>query len=138
MNYTTQDIDILARTLYGEARGELQKYGTTPLVAICFVIVNRYKKKFAHSIKDVCLVPYQFSCWNKNDPNYEKITKVSDSDAIFLKCKTIATEVLNEKWQDITDGCDHYHHFAIKPKWAAYLEPKRIFGSHYFYNLRRI
>lgn len=136
MKYTTRDLDILARTLYGEARGELQKYGLVSLIAVAQVVVNRYKKRFESSIEKVCLAPHQFSCWNKYDPNRDKILEVAESNVVFKKCKLIAKQVLDEKWPDITDGCDHYHHFSIKPFWAAQLEPKRIFGSHYFYNLK--
>lgn len=131
-----QDIDIMARTLYGEARGELMKFGLAPIIAIANVILNRYKKNFAKTIKDVCLAPKQFSCWNKNDPNYKKITAVTEEDMIFRKCLLVAENVLDEKYPDITDGCDHYHTNYVKPYWAAYLQPKCTFGSHCFYSLR--
>jgi hypothetical protein len=38
------DKDILARTIYGEARGELQKFGKKSLCAIANVVINRLKK----------------------------------------------------------------------------------------------
>lgn len=131
-----KDKDTLARTLYGEARGEIAKYGIVPLIAIANVILNRYKKHFAKTINDVCMAPYQFSCWNKNDPNFPKIIAVTPQDAIFRKCIAIAENVLSGKYPDITDDCDHYHACYAKPYWAAYIQPKRIFGSHYFYKLK--
>ena len=137
MNYSEKDLDILARTVYGEARGELFLYGITPIIAVANVVVNRYKKKFAKSIREVCLAKYQFSCWNKNDPNYKIISRENINDVIFGKCLDIAKNVLDEKWPDITDGCDHYHSKNIKPYWAAYLVPKRIFGTQYFYSINR-
>lgn len=136
MYYTDHDLDILARTLYGEARGELQRYGMIPLIAIAYVVVNRYRKGFAKTIHDVCLAPMQFSCWNNNDPNCQKIKLVNEKNSVFCKCREIAASVLDEKWPDITNGCDHYHHYSIKPYWAAYLQPMRIYGSHCFYALR--
>jgi spore germination cell wall hydrolase CwlJ-like protein len=136
MKFTEQDLDTLAKTIYGEARGEFYKSGAS-LIAIANVVVNRKKKNFAESIHDVCVAPYQFSCWNKNDPNYVKITNKIDGDrVIFDKCREVAKNVLSEKWPDLTDGCDHYHERSIKPRWAAYIQPKRIFGAHYFYVLR--
>ncbi|MDR2780977.1 MAG: cell wall hydrolase [Holosporaceae bacterium] len=138
MNFTKADLDILARTIYGEGRGELHRFGIASPIAIANVIVNRMKKNFAKTIADVCLAQYQFSCWNKNDVNYDKIKNVTDGDSVFKICREISENVLQEKWPDLTDGCDHYHEKTTKPFWAAYREPKRIFGSHNFYELRRI
>jgi len=137
MNFSKDDVDILARTIYGEARGELCKHGISALMAIANVIVNRKKKNFAKTVRDVCLARCQFSCWNTNDPNCEKVKNVTRDNEIFRTCLVVAENVLAERWPDLTDGCDHYHERSIKPFWAAYLEPKRIFGSHYFYELRR-
>ncbi|MDR1982801.1 MAG: cell wall hydrolase [Holosporaceae bacterium] len=137
MKFSKNDLDILARTLYGEGRGELYKFGIASLMAIASVVVNRKNKNFAETISDVCLAPYQFSCWNSKDVNYEKIKNVTRECSIFKTCLEVAENVLLEKWPDITDGCDHYHEKTIKPFWAAYLEPKRIFGAHHFYELRR-
>lgn len=139
MNYTKKDIDTLTRTIYGEARGEFYAFGIASLIAIANVVVNRKKKNFASTIHEVCTAPYQFSCWNISDPNYVKvITKSYGECHIFDKCREVAENVLSGKWPDLTDGCDHYHFKGIKPYWAIYLQPKRIFGSHHFYMLKNI
>ncbi|MDR0631817.1 MAG: cell wall hydrolase [Holosporaceae bacterium] len=137
MKFSKNDLDVFARTIYGEGRGELYKFGLAPLIAIANVIVNRKNKNFAQTIAEVCLAPYQFSCWNANDTNCETIKKISEENSVFRICLETAENVLLEKWPDLTDGCDHYHEKSAKPFWAAYLEPRRIFGSHYFYELRR-
>lgn len=129
------DIDILARTIYGEARGEYYNFGLASFIAIANVVVNRKTKKFQKTISDVCLAPYQFSCWNKNDPNYVIISNPTIDSMIFDRCLVVAENVLKQNWPDLTDGCDHYHLKGIKPYWAAHLKPKRIIGSHYFYEL---
>lgn len=136
MNFSERDVDILARTIYGEARGELFQHGIASLIAVANVVFNRFKKNFAPTIADVCLAPYQFSCWNEHDINYKKIKNVTTDDCVFKACVEVAENVLSLKWPDLTDGCDHYHNKAVKPAWAMYLTPKRIFGSHYFYNLK--
>jgi spore germination cell wall hydrolase CwlJ-like protein len=137
MEYTEQDIETMAKTIYGETRGEFYRFGVSSLIAVANVIANRKNKGFAKSIHEVCLSPYQFSCWNKTDPNYEKIAnKINDSCVVFNKCLEVAKNVLSRKWPDLTDGCDHYHAKNIKPYWAVYLQPKRTFGSHCFYVLR--
>ncbi|MDR3156050.1 MAG: cell wall hydrolase [Holosporaceae bacterium] len=137
MNYSQNDLQTLAKTIYGEARGELHKFGIVSLIAVANVVVNRKRKNFANSIAEVCVAPYQFSCWSKSDPNYKKMMRITSEEAhIFGKCLETAENVLSEKWPDITDGCDHYHERSIRPYWAVYLIPKRIFGSHYFYVLK--
>ncbi|MDR2766040.1 MAG: cell wall hydrolase [Holosporaceae bacterium] len=134
--YTEQDLEILARTIYGEARGELLDFGIASLMAVADVVLNRRRKNFAATIRDVCLAPLQFSCWNENDPNRRKVEAIGADCCIFRKCLEVAKNTLEEKWPDLTDGCDHYHHRDLKPYWAVYLRPKRIFGRHYFYNLK--
>jgi spore germination cell wall hydrolase CwlJ-like protein len=136
MIFNEQDLSAMARTIYGEARGDLYEYGVASLMAVADVILNRRRKKFADSIDKVCRMPYQFSCWNEDDPNYKLIMDVTDSCAIFRKCLEVAQNTLAEKWPDLTDGCDHYHARSIKPHWALHRAPKRIFGSHYFYVLK--
>ncbi len=130
------DLKILAKTIYGEARGELNNFGLAPLIAVGNVVLNRFRKKFANSIADVCLAPYQFSCWNSKDPNYEKLKNLDESSTIFKTCLEIARNLIEGKWPDLTDGCDHYHAKSIKPHWAGHLTPKRIFGNHLFYSLK--
>ncbi len=137
MNYSDYDLDIATKTIYGEARGELSLFGLSSLIAVANVIFNRFKKHFAKSISEVCLAPYQFSCWNHNDINYKKIKEVNTNSEIYKTCNLVANKVLYEVWPDLTDGCDHYHEKTIKPYWAAYISPKRIFGNHYFYSLKK-
>lgn len=130
------DLKILAKTIYGEARGELNRFGLAPLIAVGNVILNRFRKHFANSISAVCLAPYQFSCWNQKDPNYEKLKNLDESSSIFKTCLKVAENVIEGKWPDLTDGCDHYHEKSVKPYWAGQLTPKRIFGNHLFYSLK--
>lgn len=136
MHFSKQDLDTLSRTIYGESRGEFYKFGIAPLIAVANVVLNRWRKKFAPTIHGVCKASYQFSCWNRSDPNFVEINTVDQKSLIFRKCCAVAEKVLSEQWPDLTDGCDHYHARSIKPYWAIYKEPKRVFGSHFFYVLR--
>ena len=74
------DVDVLARTLFGEARGEYERLdgGISSLISVGNVILNRLglPERFGKSIQEVCQHPCQFSCWNKKDPNYSIITSV--------------------------------------------------------------
>ncbi len=58
---------LLARCIWGEARGE-------PIqgkLAVAHVVLNRVKAQsyYGKTIRDVILKPWQFSCFNENDPN---------------------------------------------------------------------
>lgn len=131
---TITDIDIMARTIYGEARGE-SKEGK---VAVGNVISNRAKtvkfKIFGDgSIESACLYPKQFSCWNQNDPNRQKCLSVKTDDKVFLECLSVAYEILMGLCNDNTDGCDHYWARSIQdPDWSKSLKNKTLIGNHYF------
>ena len=136
------DKDILARTIYGEARGELLKYGKKSLYAIGYVVLNRLKRGiYGKTIKDICLKPYQFSCWNERDINYNKIHQLKILDGAFNYCYTIAEQLITNKNfnihinEDCTNGATHYHHKAIKPYWIKEEFKTISLGSHIFYKL---
>ena len=68
---TDKDRDILARTLWGEAWGE----SLAGQIAVAWTIRNRVndgkdKSWWGEGYGGVCQKPYQFSCWNKSDPNF--------------------------------------------------------------------
>ena len=135
------DIDILARTIYGEARSE----GTEGMEAVACVVMNRYKshKWFCgYVIKDgakvpsvaqTCLKRFQFSCWNKNDPNLPKIKRVTPEDKIFKLCLQIARAAVCGNLKDFTNGAVYYHTKAIMPKWAVGKSPCYEVKNHLFY-----
>ena len=129
-----EDIDILARTLYGEARGET----VAGRIAVAWTVVNRVKANswWGKTIKDVCLYPWQYSCWNKNDPNMPKLKalKANTSNDVFESCITIAKKVLSEEYTDPTKGATHYYATYIKaPHWANDGTLTVTIGKHKFY-----
>ena len=124
------DVLTLARTIYGEARGEK----TLGKKAIACVILNRYKSKkwFAgKTIAETCLKKYQFSCWNASDPNRKKIEKASEIE--LGECYTIAEAFVYGKEKDFLCGACHYHTLNCKPKWAEGRTADFIIGNHLFY-----
>lgn len=133
-----QEIDVLARTLYGEARGEYKTIGIAAFIAIGNVVINRLKfpKFFGTNVQEICLKPYQFSCWLENDPNYFLIQKVTENDPLFSICWEVAHSCIEKKYPDLTQKSDHYHHFVSEiPYWAKHKVPKIILGRHFFYQL---
>lgn len=126
---TDDQIDYMARTVYGEARGE----GTRGMQAVANVIMNRVKAGgwYGASIKDVVLKPYQFSCWNANDPNREKILNATPSQ--LKQARVISEQVIEGILPDITNGATNYHAKSVKPYWAASMTKTATIGNHIFY-----
>ncbi len=128
--------DVLARTLYGEARGE----GLTGIEAVACVIVNRVafakargRYWWGNTVSQVCLKPGQFSCWNAGDPNRAKLLKLSARDPAYRLCKRVATRALAGEIADMTMGATHYHTHAVEPYWARGQVPVAEIGGHLFY-----
>lgn len=129
-------IDTLARTLYGEARGEKVR----GLEAVACVILNRVDKALKRGgywwgadVEAVCLRPWQFSCWNPNDPNREKIITVDKTNKVFATCLRVARRAVFGGVQDPTDGATHYHRVGLLPAWARAHAPCAEIGHHVFY-----
>ena len=136
------DIEIIARTIYAEARGDYNRRdgGLPALIAVGNVIMNRYKLQswFGKTISEVCLKPWQFSCWNSKDPNYRLLTG-EIMDPIFNLCLTVAKNILNDRWPDLTRGSDHYHAISLfpYPRWSQGKIPSLRIGGHLFYQLEQ-
>lgn len=126
-----KDIDVVARTVYGEARGE-PNLGKT---AVAHVILNRVKHGgwWGNTIQRVCLKKYQFSCWLKDDPNLPKILAVDASDSVFGTCLSIAEDAILGRSCDPTNGADSYLVTGLKTAWTENLVPCAVIGNHSFY-----
>lgn len=134
--YNDMSADVLARTLWGEARGE----GTKGMNAVACVILNRVKVAqekgrfwWGNNIIQVCQKPYQFSCWNRSDPNFRKLQSVGEDDLHFATAMRIARRGVIGVLDDITGGATHYHAASIKPYWAQGKTPCAVIGYHKFY-----
>ncbi|MDP3372575.1 MAG: cell wall hydrolase [Candidatus Paracaedibacteraceae bacterium] len=135
------EIDIMARTIYGEARGEYTRVdgGLSALIAVGNVIMNRVDQKswFGRSIRDVCLKPYQFSCWNDTDVNRQKLINVTPSCSLYKECLAVAEAISRYRYPDLTKGADHYYSVDLKvpPKWALSAKECVHIGKHRFFKL---
>lgn len=143
-----QDLDTLARTLWGEARSE----GERGMQAVANVIMNRFKKaqsstsaarQFGRTVHEICLKPYQFSCWLANDPNLPKMRAVTAADANFRLCLNVAERALKGQLPDITGGADHYLNVPVTikirggtlPPWVDMNKRTASIGDHTFLRL---
>ena len=132
-----QDIDTLARTIYGEARRE----SLSGQEAVASVVLNRVKFAkhkgrywWGNTITEVCRCPWQFSCWNTNDPNYKILTQDLLTDKSFLVCHRIARRAIGGVLTDKTCGATHYHIRSLRPQWSIGKIPCAEIGNHIFYN----
>lgn len=128
---TMYGIDVAAKTVWGEARGE----GFKGQVAVAWVIRNRVAKQswYGSGVVDVCKYPKQFSCWNDDDPNRVLCAAVSWTDAVFRECVAAVVSVFDGGVDDPTKGSTHYHHRDAAPPWAAGHDPVAEIGKHVFY-----
>ena len=131
-----REIEIMAKTIYGEARGVYKKSGVNALAAVGHVIMNR---SLAGSIpvSSVCLQPKQFSCWNPCDPNRKIIENATLSDPVYRICFVVAKQILCGEIYDITGGANHYYSRYMKkiPYWAEGKKPTAKIGNHIFFKL---
>lgn len=143
MIYDPHNLDIMAKTLWAEARGEPEE----GMLAVGWVIRNRAERSgYAGSlvgsngaVSAVCLAPWQFSCWNKNDPNYAKLEVLALDE--YVKEQELAIDVLGGIAPDPTGGADCYYAPAgmpggVAPPWAASMHFCGKFGTQFFYDSR--
>lgn len=129
-----KEVDTMARTAWGEARGE----GAQGMQAVLNVIMNRVKKGgwWGATPAEVCKKKSQFSCWNKSDPNYAKLLAVTENDANFRTALTLAQQAYDGTLPDITGGATNYLALASLssiPSWVKGMTKTAQIGNHTFY-----
>ena len=126
-----RDVDVTARTLYGEARGQ----PLDGLLAVAAVVMNRARAgRYGASPADVCLRPWQFSCWNARDPNRAVIERVQPGLFMFDVCRLVASLAIRGLLPDPTGGATHYHTKGVAPNWSRGKTPSAVIGDHLFFN----
>lgn len=127
--------DLLARILWGEARGE----GELGMQAVACVVMNRARNPrwWGRDVATVCLAPQQFSCASATDPNLSKLLAVTAADPAFRDDLAIADEALAGALRDITNRADHYLVSSIQDRtaWAKGRRPVAVIGRHSFFRL---
>jgi N-acetylmuramoyl-L-alanine amidase len=130
---------VMARTIYGEARGET----FDGQVAVAWVIRNRSTRpsRFGVGIKGVCLKPAQFSCWFDSQK-----TLIEDADFRmpgFARAFGIACLVTSGDIPSPVGEADHYFTVTAPrkdmrwpPVWAGAMDHIATVGAHTFYQER--
>jgi N-acetylmuramoyl-L-alanine amidase len=125
----------LAATMWGEARGE----GRLGMGFVGHVIMNRVAEQYrGDTISEVATANKQFSCWNSNDPNKQKLdlqylehTSGAERDS-WIQAKALAWYIMNGS-KDYTNGALHYHTNEINPYWSGDYQVAARQGNHVFY-----
>ena len=141
------DRQVLAATLWGEARGE----GVLGMECVAAVIMNRVHIDLGHDDKPdwwgegvlgVCLKAWQFSCWNTVDPNRQKLLALSERDPWFVHGLAIADRAIDGTLIDMTAGATHYvrDDYVSRTNWTVDRfgvprVPCAKQGRHWFYKL---
>ena len=131
------DKQIMALTIYGEARGEPEE----GKIAVGSVILERVKQGgwFGHSIGEVCLKPYQFSCYLPNDPNYPKLCHIAEmwdfkiaQDEALKECFDVASGLIDGTIQP-NIRATHYETFVTHASWEKSMTLVATIGTQRFY-----
>jgi len=132
------DLNALWRTIYGEAEaGDFED-----AIAIGHVILNRVRlPNWPGSIRGVCYQPWQFSCWNNDNPRLKELNEVKPSASGWAAyCYDLAHQLIAGTGPaDPTMRATHYYATYIgAPKWAKGHTPVyRTAGgkyTHLFFN----
>jgi spore germination cell wall hydrolase CwlJ-like protein len=139
------DIDVvdahwMALTMWGEARNG----GEEAMRAVGHVIDNR-RRSGAHGTyaTETVSEAWQFSCWNKGDPNYAAMLNIdslrpdSEDELMWLAAKRVAEEILSGQSVDPTGGALFYHTAEVSPRWSAGIAPVSVIGGHLFFRTAR-
>jgi spore germination cell wall hydrolase CwlJ-like protein len=134
----SRDIEILARTLHAEA-GRLPVRAIEALAAL---VANRVRtaaladgpKHWGQGFAGVCRAPFQFPCWNRNDPRYAALFGPPDANGLDA-CRRVAARAVGGVLRDPTGGATHWHAAERLPGWAVGRVANAEIGGLVFYRL---
>lgn len=142
MSQRERDIDVLARTIWGEARGE----GRDGQIAVGWCVRNRVEMDlhndgkpdwWGEGYEGVCRKPSQFSCWNRNDPNSAYLRGEKQIPARqFIECREAAIAVIDAHEPDPTGKATHYYNpkaVTRTPAWVKGASRVAQIGKHIFF-----
>lgn len=136
---------LMAIALWGEARGE----GPLGMLGVGRVIVHRaygpdcllpdvFQADGGKAVKKVILRPWQFSCFNLNDPNRDKLlTPHKHEPEAWGLAVAVSTLILHGNTGDPTHGALNYltkdlYDSDKAPEWARAMRVTAEIGRHVF------
>lgn len=125
---------LLALCVWREARGEI----FTAKQAVAWSIRNRVNRPrwWGHSFESCILMPYQYSSFNRTDPNAAKLPVSTDPN--WADALKIAIDVYGQTpaLQDTSCGADSYYDKSMDgapPEWAAHASHVADVGNFHFF-----
>ncbi len=111
---------LLSLAIWREARGEL----ITTKIGVAWTVRNRVQNPgwWGHDWLGCLLLPWQYSCFNHNDPNATKLPMSKDPS--WQDSLNVARNVMHEPplVSDPTGGATSYYDTSLDsdpPKWAT-------------------
>ena len=140
---TEKDVLALTLTVYGEARGEDEQ----GRLAVAWTVVNRWQSGRWYgemTVAETCRKPWQYSCWNSNDPNRALLEALMDADdpwsvimesRTFRSCLHAAVSAIDNLHADPVEGSTHYFAWKVvgRPAWAGEDTFYGRIGGHEFH-----
>ena len=137
------ELEILAATLVGEDdTSEL-----TMTEVACVILNRRAANKHwlgGTDVRDICLFPYQFSCWNDTPGNKDRqriisILRNDPHNPTFVLALRIAGDAIAGRLVDcVNNAVSYINHVECAPGWARGKTPIYINEPNWFYNLQQI
>ena len=146
-NDRERDIDVLTRTVIGEAAAE----GETGQAAVAWTIINRSNdNRFPEKLADVALQRnekgyYQFSTWASASKGGNNLPKTVKKDsATYKRVRAVVEDVLAGRIPDPTGGAVNYYAYNTMgpPRWWDMVKAERggtfvRIGNHKFAGLSK-
>ncbi|HLX21682.1 MAG TPA: cell wall hydrolase [Gaiellaceae bacterium] len=139
---TLSQLDVLALTIYGEARGE----PVEGKIAVGNVIRNRLRtNRWGASYESVCLAHLQFSCWSPagGASNYAALQRLAANimaghppiDPVLAELYWVAQGIQSGVCRDNVDNATFYYVTrSPMPAWAVGQSPVAVIESHSFFS----
>jgi cell wall hydrolase len=128
-------IDVLARTIFGEARGD----GAAGMEAVASVVLNRVKIGgwWGGDVIGVCLAKDQLDCWMPG-PDLPAVQEADESDPVFQTALDIAGEAVAGTLADTVNGATSYKVTTLPwpHDWGPEVPPVAVVGHQSFYILQ--
>lgn len=131
-------VELLARTVFGEARSET----AAGRLAVAFVALNRAadpRRRWPRSLPLVLLQPWAFSCWWQPGSNRDATLAIATDDPVLRACRGLATVALSDGLADPSGGANHYLSSALAcstpPTWYDPAKVTARIGRHEFLKL---
>jgi spore germination cell wall hydrolase CwlJ-like protein len=164
VSHDDYDLEVAARTILGEAGGEGEQ-GQIRVAHVLarrtllarYLIVHRYHNRILRhplygtgKVSDACTVwnqgklpgqrIYQFSCWAKSSPVYNRITQTPATDPELTALRDLAARVCCGHEDQSYTSADHYCRtdWIARTEWARGQTPCDVYGRHSFFNLEHI